>query len=163
MSSHAWVSETFGQICPRVGLALLLIASLPGVGRAQEPCAPDVQVRRAAVTYEGHEGLWFDLAVARCLLQQTRLVPELQLEVQLYEQRAIAASSLEALLRRQLVLAGQESDTARASLDAAVAARDEAISARDAWYRSPILWTVVGMAISGALVALSAYALNQSR
>ncbi|MGB0971007.1 MAG: hypothetical protein ACPGVG_08600 [Mycobacterium sp.] len=104
-------------------------------------------------------GMWFPLSTARTILADVR---ELQLgrterrladeEVAMFELRREHANSVianleEANLRREALIdrAGERARRLQAALDS--------------WTRSPILWFAVGVLTTGAVVALTAYAL----
>lgn len=125
------------------------------------PCAPEVtESRRAVLEHDAQPGLWFHLEIARCMLGRLAVLPELSLQVQLLEQRREASDVLRDSLERRGDLAVQEAETAREGLQAARRALNRAEEDRDAWWRSPILWFVVGAVVAVALVAVGAYALG---
>jgi hypothetical protein len=148
----------------RTAMLYLSVIATVGFGscavRAQEPCAPEVELRRAELVHEGQPGLWFQADVARCLLRDVSELGELRLIRIDLGLRLERTDEYVELLREQLDLAEQATERAQGSLQAAVRGRREAEDALHAWYRSPWLWTAVGAILAGGLVALSAYALN---
>jgi hypothetical protein len=126
----------------RTAMLYLSVIATVGFGscvvRAQEPCAPEVELRRAELVHEGQPGLWFQADVARCLLRDVSELGELRLIRIDLGLRLERTDEYVELLREQR----------------------EAEDALHAWYRSPWLWTAVGAILAGGLVALSAYALN---
>ncbi len=125
------------------------------------PCAPETALNRSAVLeHEGDAGVWYHLEVMRCMIGRLKALPRMAVELEQWEVRAAGSEALERSLTRRGDLAVEESEVARGALTAAVRARRRAEEDMYVWYRSPILWFAVGMVVTGALVALTAYGLN---
>lgn len=164
----------------RVSTVLYLLAVLVGVAvlaltghvRAQaapttEPLAdPCSELREAAqeldaqptrYTLEGTAGLWFPSPIAAlvlCEVRELRLrrrVVELDVrELRLWEQRV-------AFTERQRELAVEARDVFEVVVVASDRRAREAESELGAWYRSPILWVVVGIIVGGGVLIGGAY------
>jgi len=151
-------SNSFGTVALVLGitLALFLTWSTVAHGEEAQPEGP----RRATVEVNGVTGIWFRADVAREMLADLTELPLVRTRVQLLEGRLEIRDDQISSLRSVVELSQAAEERAVNALDEAVQARRAAEDARDAWYRSPILWTSVGMIIAGALVALTAYALS---
>lgn len=112
------------------------------------PCAPDVaENRRAVLQHEGQSGIWLHSEVIRCMTARLATLPELQLQLRMFEERIDVSEGLEASLRRSRALAVQEAETAREALTAAVRARRRAEEDLDVWYRHPLFLLSAGAAV----------------
>lgn len=135
---------------------------LPDLPDIQLPCAPDVtEHRRAALTHEGQPGLWWHREVARCMTGHLMALPLYAERVQLLDTKLTIATERRALVDRQVALAEQEAELATGALEAAVRGRREAEEALNAWYRSPILWVVVGAAVVIILEVVAVWAFGK--
>ena len=145
---------------------LLLLWAAPA--QAQElpdlelPCAPDViELRRAAISHEGQPGLWWHREVARCMAGRLMALPQYVERIRLLETQLTIAGEREGLVHRQALLAEQEAAAAVGALEAAVRGRREAEEDLNAWYRSPILWVVVGAAVVIILEVVAVWAFGK--
>ncbi len=146
-----------------VGLAVL---ALTGPASAQEPTDACDELRAVTAELEAeptrHElegvaGIWFPGAIARLMLCEVR---ELRLrrreivltvgEIRLWEQRVD-------FTERQRDLAVEARDRLDGIVVAAVRRAREAEESRDAWWRSPVLWIVVGVVVGGGILIGGAY------
>lgn len=152
----------------RLLLSLLVWAtSLTAYAQDEElsfdaPCAPEVtELRRAILQHEDQPGIWFHMEVARCMLGRLAVLPELALQVQLFEQRRQASEVLEASLERRGDLAVQEADAAREGLSASrrvIGRLEERTGAWDAGM--PALWFALGIVAALAIGVGGAYVLD---
>jgi hypothetical protein len=95
------------------------------------------------------------------MLGRLAALPEYAGRVRLLEGRLTLRDEGLALRDRQVALAEQEAETATGALEAAVRGRREAEEALDAWYRSPILWVVVGVVVTIALEVVAIWAISE--
>lgn len=169
MSSTMQATDTLRQICRRVLVVGVLSlvwnhpveAQLPELNALLGQCAPEItEHRNQALVVDGDSGVWFHLEVARCMKTRLDVLPELIVQLRLYESRRDASEALEATLRRLVDVSAQEAEIATNALSVARRALHRAEEDRNRWYRSPILWFVIGAIVAGALVGLSAYALG---
>lgn len=158
---------TLRQICRRVLVVVITLiwitpveAQLPELDSLLTRCAPEVTHRNQSLEVEGDSGVWFHLEIARCMKTRLDVLPLLVEQLRLYESRREASEALEATLRRLVEVSTQEAEVATNALSVARRALQRAEEDRNRWYRSPILWFVVGAVVAGALLGLSAYALN---
>ncbi len=112
-------------------------------------------------------GVWFRLDKAEELRKAYDEIPELRLQINTYDQlikiRDVQlAGYREASAARKSVSADLQAANTVLSRDAARARkeRDEAIASRDAWYRSPFLWTGVGVVLTVATGATAVFLLK---
>lgn len=146
----------------------LVVWGLTGAARAQDvdvpdPCSElraateDLEAEPTRYELEGIAGLWFPSPIARLMLCEVR---ELRIrrrevaldvrELRLWEQRV-------AFTERQRDLAVEARDTLEGVVEAAERRAREAESEAEAWYRSPILWVVVGIVVGAGVVIGGAY------
>jgi hypothetical protein len=151
-------SNSFGTVALVLGITLALFLTWSTVAHGEE--AQSEGPRRATVEVNGVTGIWFRADVAREMLADLSELPLVRTRVQLLEGRLEIRDDQITSLRSVIELSQAAEERAVNALDEAVQARRAAEDARDAWYRSPVLWTSVGMIIAGALVALTAYALS---
>ena len=145
-NSPDWVTDVvwFLVVLLGVGSCVLLSNNCD----AQEidfavPCAPEVTGHRSLVLpNEDQAGIWFHLEIARCMLGRLAALPELQVQLRLYEERRDASEALEGSLRRRGDLAVEEAETARGAIAAAVRARQRA--EEDAQSERDLRWLWVG-------------------
>lgn len=152
-------------------LALALIV-LPAPAAAQDvelpppevleaPCVPELEAnRRALLDHDGAAGIWFHGDLARCMLERLSLLPAYARHAHLLEERVSLSDERDALRAREVDLAAQEADAARAALEEAIAARRRAEEERDAWWRHPALWAGVGAVLVVALEIVAVYVLD---
>lgn len=109
------------------------------------PCAPKVtEPRRAILDYEGRNGIWFDLEVARCMLGRLKALPLYSQRVSLLEQRLEISDQRTALLRQHIELAEEGEKRAVSVLEEAEAGRRRAEEKLAAWYRHPVFLMSAG-------------------
>lgn len=127
------------------------------------PCAPHVpeEQRRAVTSFLGHEGIWFHLDVARCMLGRLTALPAYAQQVRLLEARLELGLDRERHIQRLRELAEEGERVAVDALEAAVRARREAEEARDAWYRHPAFWAALGAVLTVALEVVAVYLFRQ--
>lgn len=146
-------------------LAAAAVTFLSLTAQAQDftlPCAPEVTELRSGLLMNGEQqGMWFHLEVARCMLTRLAVLPELQLQLSLFEEREQATEALGASLRRRGDLAVQEAETAREALTAAVRARRRAEEDLDVWYRHPLFLMAAGAAVVVALEIVAIVIFNE--
>ncbi len=124
-------------------------------------CAPEhVGVRRATIRHEEQLGVWFALPVARCVLEVLATVESTSSRLHLLERRLELRDGQVETLRRALDLSVQAEDAAVGALEAAEAGRRRAEERTGAWWRSPYLWTGVGLVVGVGAVVLSVQVLE---
>lgn len=97
------------------------------------------------VVVDGKEGVWFDKESARLLLSNEVELAEIKKKLDLIERQLTLRSENILLLDRNLVL---EKDVSKRALTRVTDLENQLveISKRsEAWYKSPILWFVVGV------------------
>jgi len=139
------------------------LASGAWASEAPELCAPEVQLRSVQLSYKGHPGVWFDVEVARCLLERVQAADQHRALIGDYEERHLVTLDLLDLTERQRDLAVLEADRALVGLKSAVKLQGEAERKLQAPGRSRGLWFAVGLVSGVVLVGLSAYALSATR
>lgn len=111
--------------------------------------------------FQGRQGVWFDVSTADELRRLRLQVPELQLQLEDFNQiELIRESQLDSM--RQAVSLQQGANellkkTVMANVRDAREAREDAAEAREelnAWYRSPWLWSVAGAVLGGTVTVL---------
>lgn len=141
-------------------LSLLFFAStvtaqdeLPSVeGR----CAPDVSEHRSLLLeHEQQAGMWFHMAVARCMLTRLQSLPLYAERVSLLEQRLELSDERTELLRRQVHLAEEGERQALSVLEASEKRARTAEERAERERKLRWLWFSVGVVMVGALGALS--------
>jgi hypothetical protein len=118
-------------------------------------CPVSVSAQAVALTHEGSPGVWFPLADAREALGARVERDSLRARLTLCDESLSIADSQADNLRSLVEASATEIERAGASVDAAIARAIAAESERDAWYRSPFLWTAIGLVV-GAGVVLAA-------
>lgn len=151
----------FSGVVLVLGLSLLLILTWSTVASGEEATAVATEgPRRATIEVNGVTGIWFRADVARAMLADLEELPLLRTRVQLLEGRLEIRDDQITRLRSVIELSVAAEERAVSALEQAVSARRAAEDALDAWYRSPALWTAVGIVVAAGLVALTAYALS---
>lgn len=146
-----------------VGLALLAFTGPASAQDAPDACGElrtvteDLEAEPTSHELEGVPGMWFPMPIARLMLCEVR---ELRLrrrevtlttgEISLWEQRV-------EFTERQRDLAVEARDHLEGVVVAATRRAREAEESRDAWWRSPILWVVVGVIVGGGILIGGAY------
>jgi hypothetical protein len=148
-----------------IALVLVVMATLTLISsacRAQdlelEPCPSP---RPVALEHEGSPGFWFERSSTRCLLSRMAALPLYVERVRLLDQRLTLAEARDGLQERRYAAAAEGEQRAVQALEAAERGRREAEEALNAWYRSPVLWVVVGAASTFAIIVASAVALDR--
>lgn len=124
---------------------------LPSLAELQSACAPEVTLRRRALTVDGQPGIWLAEPIAACMSSRLALLPELRRLVTLYEGRVIEADARAALLTRQLELGRQIEERLEEALTRAITQAREAEERSARWHRRPALWWSVGLVSAVAL------------
>lgn len=124
---------------------------LPSLAELQSACAPEVELRRRALTVEGAPGFWIAEPILACTASRLALLPELRQLVTLYAERARESDARAALLTRQLDLGREIEARLEEALAAAVARANEAEERSARWHRRPALWWGVGVVSALAL------------
>jgi hypothetical protein len=83
-------------------------------------------------------------------------LPLLRERVNLFDQRLLLSREHLGFMTEQLALANAATERATGALEAAVRGQREATEALDAWYRSPLLWFITGIVVTGGVVLLAA-------
>ena len=158
-------------VFPGIVVALLWLApcsaaaqdtELPPLADVSTPCAPEVAPpRNLVLEHEGTQGIWFQLEIARCMVGRLAMLPLYAQRVNLLEQRLQLSNERHQLMQRQVRLAEEGEEQAVGALEASVRRTREAEESRDAWWRSPILWVIVGAVIVAGLEALAIWGFSQ--
>jgi len=128
---------------------MLVSSALPA--RAEDTCklVTDATLDTPCVVFYFRErrGLWFSEAKANELRRAWLLVPELQ--AQLAKHAEIDAIYDRELGTQRAIVESQrlELDKVSQALVVSESRADRFAHERDSWYRSPILWTAVGVAL----------------
>lgn len=115
---------------------------------AQEPSSP----RSELVVRDGVTGMWFPMDTARRMLADLQELPVRQRMVTLLEEELELRDTQVLRLREVATLELEAARVASDALEAAVRQTREARQELDAWYRSPVLWAVVGVVVAGLVV-----------
>lgn len=150
-------------------LICLVVAASNGCGDVAWACETEATAKpdsECVVMPRGQaRGVWFTLDVANTLRKEHELLPELQLQLKSYaelnqirDQQVAGLKEADAL--RKDVSQKLLDTTAALARDAERARqeRDKAKDELDAWYRSPFLWTGVGVLATVATVVAVGYA-----
>ena len=146
-----------------MGLAVLALTGPASAQDVTDPCdelrtaTTDPEAEPTRYELEGVRGMWFPMPIARLILCEVR---ELRLR-----RRAVVLTTSELRLwearvtftERQRDLAVEARDRLEAVVEAATRRAREAESEVGAWYRSPILWVVVGIVVGGGILIGGAY------
>ena len=158
-------------------LAILFAAStaradddeLPPPGAFTAVCAPEIQ-GEARGGWESREVVgetlrvrWLPLAIMRCMSTRVGLLPRYAIVVQQLNNRIVALDDRVVNLTRQRDSAEEGEEVAMGAVEAANRGQREALEQLGAWHRSRALWFALGVIFAGAVVALTAYALDQVR
>lgn len=149
-----WTLSTgLGTSAKAILSLVLILASVLACSTCQAQCeAPEP--RRAALQFEGIDGVWFRSEVARCLLQD---VSQLSLE-----RRQVR------LLGEQLELRSNQMNSLQMAYEASegelhviierLEAKTRELERQRVWWRSPWLWLSVGVAlgVGGSIAVASA-------
>jgi len=100
------------------------------------------------------------MPVARLVLCEVRELRIRRRELTLVDQELGLWARQATLLGEQVELAVQARDAFQGVVEAAEQRAQDAEAERNAWYRHPALWFAVGVVVTGAVVAITAYALN---
>lgn len=154
----------------RTILAVLLLAAAPASAQERPADLPELTLApcpdAAAVTAQGST-LTASPAWQTCVLSRLRglalLLPYVHLmetRLQLTDERDELHARELALADRDAELAGEQAAVASAALEAALRRARDAEAERDAWWRSPILWLAVGVALTVVLEIAAVAALG---
>lgn len=150
-------------------LICLAVLASNGCGDVAFACETEATAKPdsdcVVVARAGSRGVWFSLATADQLRKNAELLPQLQLQLKSYAELA--------QIRDQQVAALKDADALRKDVSAkllrtnevlardATRARDERDAAREElgrWYRSPFLWTGVGVVATVGAIFAAGYA-----
>lgn len=172
MRSLALVTEEFGPIPLRLRqamrrsahrswlrrlLVLFLVLAIEGSALG-EVCAPGVELRRAIVQYQGQSGMWFNMEVARCLLDDASALPLVRQRVTLLEEKIQLQDERAVFLREAISLGDQATQRAVGALARSERLRLTAEETARGAQQATRLWTVVGFAGGVLIVVLAAWA-----
>lgn len=111
--------------------------------------------------HEGQPGVWTAAPVMACMVRDLQELPLVWDRVGLLEEQLELRATQVDALRRSVSLGLEAEAHLRAAVEAAEAARLLAEERSNVWWRAPSLWFGAGLAVSTALVALSAWALSE--
>ena len=146
-----------------LALVVLIFGFTSGATAKDAPCAPEVTTRSVRLHYQGNPGLWFDADVAQCLLADIEAGRAREAVIEAMARREAAQTVVLDLTERQLELAVQEADTARAALHVAVEQRLEAERMLTRPGRSRALWFALGVISGVVVVGAAAYAVSATQ
>lgn len=149
-----------------LAITACLVACAVSPAAAQPPlpdisglCAPTAEgARRAVVEHEGTRGIWFNMAVAECMLERLTVLPLYVERVRLLEDRLSITDDRTTLLRHQLHMTEESEERAveamgalRVSLQASrkLVARERSLR----W-----VWFGAGVVVVVAIEALALWA-----
>lgn len=159
-------------------LAILFCAStahadddLPGPEEYTARCAPLLQgaargeweSRPTATEGETQRVRWFPDPIVRCMTVRLSRLPRYAVLVQNLQARVDMTDERVEGMTRQRDSAEEGEATAMSAVEAANRGHREALEQLGAWHRSRALWFALGVVFAGAVVALTAYALDQVR
>jgi hypothetical protein len=101
---------------------------------------------------EGRRGAWFDLQTADQLRREHEQVP---IVVTMLEQYRSLVAVRESQIRSLEAANAERTAASNAATKAVQEARQEALDA-STWYRSPLVWGLVGVVLGGTVVAIIA-------
>ena len=126
----------------------------------EEVVYEDIVAQTDIIVRGGVPGIWFPMEIARAVLSDVRELPLLRRQISLFSQ--------------QLELRSQQIDRVNQQLENEVSAREllmgeiegyqsrveRAEDRESAWYKSPVLWFVIGSVCTVALVVAGAFILR---
>jgi len=161
-SSNGWGSELVAAVMATV-VAWAPLARAQDAPDAPEPVDMDCVApealegpRRRATEQDGVVGFWFRRDVALHMICELRVAEQLRPRVRLLERQLEIRDAQVERLRQMYDLAAEGEERALGVVDTAQRDARRAREELDAWYRHPILWTVVGIALGGFAVWLGA-------
>jgi hypothetical protein len=113
-----------------------------------------------SVKINGKEGTWFPLETAKKVLSDVRELELRKMESELCTRETLQREDLERSLRSALDTSKEINGSYRIYVSEAEERARKAEDRLNHWTRSPILWTAIGVVLTGGLVALSVTALN---
>lgn len=137
---------------PRIGTIVFLLAF-----QAQAQCAPDTIERRVVLEHEGTPGIWFPLAVAKCIasdlsdLRFQRSHSALVIEKSKLQDEALKLQAEELRLET-------EKSAVLEKTSAAMAKKIEQLT--PSWYEHPVLLLGIG-AVAGALAVTTIFVVTR--
>lgn len=139
---------------------IFTVILLTGMSISRLACGEDAQgpPLRVSVNHEGLPGVWFRADVAQTMIAASEELPGLRQEVQLLGEQLQLREDMMDRLRQIVDLARAATDRALDGLRVAVASVSSDESPRDVWWRSPILWSVVGV-VAAVLLEVAAVAI----
>jgi hypothetical protein len=99
---------------------------------------------------DGVRGVWFSLDEADTLRQLRLEVPELNFQLEVFEQFSAVQDERINLYRDSLQLRTEALSQLQGQLDLSRQREEDLRRQLGAWYRSPVLWFTVGMVMSAA-------------
>jgi hypothetical protein len=148
MRSRAWATEL---------LAVLLVLATEGSAYGEE-CAPAVELRRASVVYQGQQGIWFQIEVARCLLNDVGELPLVRQRVSLLEEEIRLQGERAVFFREAISLGDKATERAVGALARSERLRLIAEETARSAQQETRLWTAIGVAGGVLIVVLAAWA-----
>jgi len=149
-------------------VAILLLLSQTAFAQDSElpdvstRCAPEVVENRSTLLlHSEQQGMWFHMAVARCMLTRLQALPLYAERVSLLEQRLELGDERTALLRRQVELAEEGERQALAVLDASEGRARRAEERADRERTLRWVWFGVGVVVVVAIEALALWAWSE--
>lgn len=152
---------------PLVTSTVAILLLLSQTAFAQDSELPDVSTRCAPEVTEGRstllmhseqQGMWFHMAVARCMLTRLQALPLYAERIELLEQRLELSDERTALLRRQVELAEEGERQALAVLEASESRARKAEEEADRERTLRWVWFGVGVVVVVAVEALALWA-----
>lgn len=144
------------QICRTVRIVAVVgffaLLGLECSAAAQEPCAPDVTLRRLELRVQDQPGVWFHIEVARCMLRDLEMALIVREQLRLRDEQVVLLNAQVQDLRAAVSAGREAEERATGALEAAVRRARQAELDRDVWYRSPFLWGLSGLLVGGAAV-----------
>lgn len=152
-------------------LGLLAAAAIACAQDAERPEMPALEVTpcpdAAVVAFRDGTTLTASRAWHECTVRRLHglslLVPyihSIEARIRLTDERDVLHARALALADRGAELAGEQAEVASAALEAALRRARDAEAERDAWWRSPILWLAVGVALTVVLEIAAVAALG---
>jgi hypothetical protein len=138
---------------------LVLFISVPWCAFAQDLPAPSTQL----LVHEGHPGYWFPEAAATKMLADLEELPPLRQKTDLLELKIKKMEEFELLLKRDLEVTEEISGKWKTAFDEQITINATYEKKLNAWYRSPVLWTGVGMLLGGGFAVLLNFGLSEAR
>jgi hypothetical protein len=139
-----------------------LASAEEALSRREGSCAPDYDgPRQVAMEHDGRPGVWTAASVMACMVRDLQELSLVWDRLELLEAQLELRDEQVTTLRRSVQLGLEAEERLQNAIEHAEAGRHSAESRLDVWWRSPALWVGVGVVVSTALVAISAWALSK--